>query len=59
MPNEEFRYKALDTKGRSLRTIPFKELDLTVAWESFALRHDLTNNGIEKFVADYESTLAA
>jgi hypothetical protein len=44
-------------KGKALKPIPYKELDLDQPWESFDLAHELTTKGIQKFVADYQSTL--
>jgi transaldolase len=58
IPGEEFRYAAVDKNGRPLRPIPYKDLDLDASWQSFDLAHELTDQGIKKFVADYESTLA-
>ena len=46
-----------DAKGKSLKPIPYKDLDLSLPWESFDLAHELTPKGIQKFVADYRSTL--
>ncbi len=44
--------------GKPLKPIPYKkELDLNLPWQSFNIAHELTNKGIEKFVADYQSTL--
>ena len=40
------------------KPIPYEELDLKQAWESFDIQHDLTRKGIEKFAADYRATLA-
>ena len=40
-----------------LKTIPYKELDLNLPWESFDIAHALTTTGIQKFVADYQNTL--
>ena len=57
IPGEEFRYAAVDKNGNPLRPIPYEELDLNASWESFNLRHELTDQGIKKFVADYKSTL--
>ena len=57
MPDRDFNYKAVDIGGRSLRAIDYKELDLEVPWQSFDIAHELTNTGIQKFVADYRSTL--
>jgi transaldolase len=57
MPGKDFSYKAIDASGRSLKAIPYKELDLKLPWQSFDIVHELTNIGIQKFVADYRSTL--
>jgi len=57
MPDQAFRYKAVDATGKALREIPYKELNLTRAWQSFDIAHELTDSGIRKFVADYRSTL--
>ena len=57
MPEKDFTYKAVDAKGKSLKPIPYKDLDLNLPWESFDLAHELTTKGIQKFVADYQSTL--
>ena len=57
LPDEDFSYKAVDAKGKRLKPIPFKNLDLGASWESFDLKHELTEKGIRKFVDDYKSTL--
>ena len=57
MPDKDFKYKAVDVKGKSLKPIPYKELGLSLPWESFGLAHELTTKGIQKFAADYRSTL--
>ena len=57
LPDDSFVYRAIDSKGQALKPIKYKELDLNAPWESFDLRHELTRKGIQKFVADYESTL--
>jgi transaldolase len=57
MPDRDFKYKAVDAKGKALKPIPYKNLDLDQPWESFDLAHELTTKGIQKFVADYQSTL--
>ena len=56
-PDKDFKYKAVDAKGKSLKPIPYKELGLSLPWESFGLAHELTTKGIQKFAADYRSTL--
>jgi transaldolase len=57
MPNQDFKYKAVDATGKPLKPIAYKELDLDLPWDSFDLAHELTTKGIQKFVADYQSTL--
>jgi transaldolase len=57
MPDQNFMYKPVDTKGKALKPILYKELDLDQPWESFDLAHKLTTKGIQRFVADYRSTL--
>ncbi len=57
LPDDSFVYDAMDSNGQRLKPIEYKELDLGAAWESFDLQHELTTKGIQKFVADYESTL--
>ena len=52
VPDEQFQYKA------SGKPVPYEELDLEQAWESFDIQHDLTRKGIEKFAADYRATLS-
>ena len=58
LPDAAFRYNAVDAKGKLLKPIPYKDLDLTAPWESFNLKHELTDLGIERFVSDYKNTLA-
>jgi transaldolase len=57
LPGKDFVYPAVDANGKKLKPIPLKELDLTQPWERFNVEHDLTTQGIRKFVADYESTV--
>jgi transaldolase len=57
MPDPDFSYNAVDANGKPLRAIPYKELDLKLPWQSFDIAHELTQAGIQKFVADYRSTL--
>jgi transaldolase len=57
MPEQDFLNKGVDPKGKGLKPIPYKDLDLNLPWESFDLVHELTTKGIQKFVADYQSTL--
>jgi transaldolase len=57
LPDDSFVYDPIDSKGQRLKPIEYKELVLGVSWESFDLQHELTTKGIQRFVADYESTL--
>ena len=57
MPDRDFSYRGVDASGKPLKAIPYKELDLNLPWQSFDIAHELTNKGIQKFVADYQSTL--
>jgi hypothetical protein len=57
MPDQDFRYKGVDASGKPLKAIPYRALNLSQPWESFDLAHELTAKGIQKFVADYESTM--
>ncbi len=57
LPEPGFNYKGVDAKGRNLKPIAYKEFDLSSPWDRFDIAHELTRKGIEKFVADYESTL--
>ena len=57
MPDQDFVYKGVDAKGKPLKPIAYNDLDLNLPWDSFDLAHELTTKGIQKFVADYQSTL--
>jgi transaldolase len=57
MPDRDFRYIGEDPSGKPLKAIPYKDLNLNRSWDSFDIAHELTAKGIEKFVADYQSTL--
>lgn len=54
---DDYHYSAVDAKGKQLKPIPYKEIDLNRPWDAFDIRHELTTKGIEKFVADYKNTL--
>lgn len=51
LPGEGFECKATG------RPIPFEQLSLERSWETFDIAHELTQKGLEKFVADYRKTL--
>ena len=51
LPDESFSCTSVG------KEIPYQELDLSSPWERFDIQHELTRKGIEKFVADYRSTI--
>jgi transaldolase len=57
LPARDFTYKASNASGDPLKPIPYKRLDLNLPWQGFDITHELTTKGIQKFVADYRSTL--
>lgn len=57
LPAADFSYRGLDTNGRPLKELLYRELDLNRPWGSFDIAHELTTKGIQKFVADYRNTL--
>jgi len=56
-PGESFVYQGKNKTGQPLAPIAYKPIHLNADWESFDIRHELTEKGIRQFVADYESTL--
>lgn len=58
LPEQNFQYRAVDGQGKELKPVPYREINMDAPWERFDIQHDLTTQGIKKFVADYKSTLA-
>src|SRR6516165_6672029 len=52
MPGSDFKYTPTG------KPIVYQELTLDQPWQSFDIQHELTRQGIEKFVADYRATLS-
>lgn len=52
MPDANFQYHS------PAEPIPYEDLDLAQPWETFNIAHELTTKGLDKFVADYQKTLA-
>lgn len=50
IPQKDFHYSA-----EGLKQIPYQELDLSMSWEEFDIFHPLTDAGLEKFSADWNS----
>ncbi len=57
VPDRTYMYQGVSADGQALKPIPYQELDLNRSWHEFAIDHPLTTKGIQKFVADYRSTL--
>lgn len=57
MPDQDFVYQAADAGGKALRAIPYRRVNLDGGWQKLDISHELTTQGIAKFVADYQSTL--
>ncbi len=53
LPAEDLNYDA-----GALKEITYKELDLNQPWESFDIRHDLTDKGIANFSSDWNALIA-
>lgn len=58
VPDSNFNYQGKDKDGKPLSPIPYQNLDLNEPWESFDIKHELTDKGIQKFVEDYRNTIA-
>lgn len=52
VPNSDYLYDS-----GSLKSIPFKQLDLNKNWTEFNINHELTEIGIEKFSSDWNSLI--
>jgi transaldolase len=52
VPDESYVY---DLKDRAL--IEYEEKDLTTDWQSYDLNHELTENGVGRFVSDWDNLL--
>jgi transaldolase len=57
LAGEDFAYEGGDKNRARLKGIPYRPIDLNRGWESFDIRHELTDKGIRQFVADYQNTL--
>lgn len=52
LPEENFTY---NPKG--LKNIPYRGFDLGHNWQSYDVKHDLTDKGVERFAADWNALL--
>lgn len=53
LPEADFTYDAKD-----MQPIAYKELDLNQSWNSFDIKHELTDKGIERFASDWNAIIA-
>jgi transaldolase len=53
MPSDTFVYESTG------QPIPYQEIGLDRPWESYDLRHELTDKGLEKFAEDYRKTVVS
>jgi transaldolase len=54
LPKGDYVYDSGNLKG-----IPFKEIDLTKKWETYDIRHELTDKGMERFSTDWNALIKA
>lgn len=52
LPSGNYEYHA-----KSLKPIPYRQIDLSRPWQEYNIRHDLTTKGMQKFSADWNSLL--
>jgi len=54
MPAFDYQYNP-----KFLRSIPFREFDLSRPWQSYDIRHPLTDQGMARFSADWNALIKA
>ena len=52
MPGDDYVYRP-----GGLKSIPFKEIDLSKKWQTYDIRHELTDKGMERFSADWNALI--
>ncbi len=52
MPGADYQYNA-----KLLRAIPYQQLDLSKPWMSYNIHHPLTDQGMERFSADWNALI--
>ncbi|HSA77559.1 MAG TPA: transaldolase family protein [Nitrospirota bacterium] len=52
IPGDNYKYDV-----KSLRPIPYREIDLGKKWEDYDIRHELTDKGMERFSADWNALI--
>ena len=54
MPQADYVYRP-----GNLKNIPFKEIDLIKNWQAYDIHHELTDQGMERFSADWNALINA
>jgi transaldolase len=52
VPGDEYNYSA-----GNLKTIPYRDIVLTKNWQEYDIRHELTDKGMARFSADWNSLI--
>src|SRR5512143_393595 len=52
MPGDNYKYDA-----KTLRPIPYREIELGKKWGDYDIRHELTDKGMERFSADWNALI--
>ena len=52
LPGKDYAYQP-----RNLKSIPFKEIELTKKWQAYDIGHELTDKGMERFSADWNALI--
>ncbi len=51
------RYQESGIKNQELKPIPYQEISLDKSWQEYNISHELTDKGLEKFAADWNSLI--
>jgi len=52
LPDDSYAYKHPE-----LKSMPYKEIDLTKKWQEYDIAHDLTDKGMERFSKDWNDLI--
>ena len=52
MPGSDYAYRP-----EGLKSIPIREIDISKNWQSYDIRHELTDKGMERFSADWNALI--
>ncbi len=52
IPGADYKYDV-----KSLRPIPYKDIDLVKKWEDYDIHHELTDKGMDRFSADWNALI--